>query len=953
MPVSLDHWQERMERHFEALSKSRAASRLPLFALEHGLSIAETEEIGAQLRSRLLGTARLAPHWLLWTIYAAERGYTYEGGEYWQSFEEATPGWESSDRYRISSWFSRFQRTYNGFTPYGPWASHFSIIAWPITHAVLPRYLQRQFAQTLYRLRFQLARLSSIEPATIGRLLATSVFDASTRFEQFLQQEELVGRMVLALLHQQDAGEGEEPLLPATLDRIVCDLESIRNARGWLRETGRVVSNRFRGLSKGSGAHSQDGMEGFATGGANEARPDIRPDLRLHYKGMGTWDLQIDIPSFKDIAALNPEVRQFLKDTRCVLNGSSARKPAGWLLFSRRQAVLRDWPDPELPLVDFEKTNGTVAHLLQTECRMEQGPHWLFRIGRDGIARGITGRIVRPGYEYIIVSTSQTIDLLEGMKSCAVNCPNINAIHFRVPEELPDAYEQWFKEKGFELARTIRVWPTGLPGRRWDGEGKSEWLTTERPCIGIVSDHRVETYQISLNGKESLMVNAGEPGSPTFLQLSELPPGRHLLTIRAQQSGVAIDRLSSHEGYLELRVREPEPWMPGSASHAGLIVSVDPHEAALNTFWENDCALSVFGPPSRRVTPYVVLQSAGEEELFNAQVCGPLELPITPVMWEKRFSDFLRREKCEWNFLEASSGMLVLDGGDLGRYVIRFEHDVRPLRWVIRQSGKGLSVRLVDETGQKDVEPECYFFEMEEPRAGRRLNSSEALKGQPVEPPGGLFVAETPEYLSSVIVSTGLTGGGLGGLGVHPRHGHISREPRAIVELLKDLHSWYSARVTGYLAGARRRQVANRLMLGVVGMMAGWDWSRAEEKLTSGGDVAYFMDRLHDLAFKKGGFASAVRLKAPKVIGGEDALSAWYYELSRRFAICFDEKLCRFVIDLASRPHLLPTLYPDSLQDLVRHAQSYENLVRGARLAVFSRMAAAQQQPTLFPEAIV
>jgi len=951
MSVSLDQWQERMERHFLALSKSRAASGLPLFALEHGLSVAETEEIGAQLRAQLVRRSRLAPHWLLWTIYAAEQGYTYEGGEYWQSFEEATPGWDNRDRYRISSWFSRFQRTYNGFKPHGPWASHFSIIAWPITHAVLPRYLQRQFAHTLYVLRFQLARLNSIEPAAIGRLLATNVFDASTRLEQFLQQEELVGRMVLALLHQQEVGEGEEPLLPATLDRIVCDLESIRNARGWLKETGRVVSKRFKGLSKGSRFHTPNGIQELETDFANQLRPDIRPDLRLHYKGEGAWDLQIDIPSFKDIAALNPEVRNFLKNTRCVLNGGSLRKPAGWLLSGRRQAVLREWPDPERPLINFEKPNGTVAHLLQTECRMEQGPHWLFRIGRDGIARGITSRIVRPGYEYIIASMSPSIELIEGMKSCAVNCPNIHAIRFNVPQELSNAHEHWIKEKGFELARTIRVWPTGFPGRRWDGEGKSEWLTTERPCIGIVSDHHVETYQISLDGKECLVVNAGEPGTPTFLQLSELQPGRHFLTIRAQQLNATSNRPPLHEGYLELRVREPEPWMPGSTSHSGLIVSVDPHDAALNTFWENDCALSVFGPPSRRVTPYVVLQSAGEEEIFHGQVCGPLELPITPAIWEKRFSDFLRREKCEWEFLEASLGKLILDGGDLGRYVVRFEHEVRPLRWVIRQSGGGLSIRLVDETGQEDVEPECYFFDMEKPRVGRRLNLSEAFEGRPVESPGGLFVAKAQDYRSSVIVSTGLTGGGLGGLGVHPKHGHISRQPQVIFELLKDVYCWYSAPVTGYLAGARRLQVANRLMFGVVGMMAGWDWSRTEEKLTSGGDVAFCMDRLHDLALKKGGFASAVRLKAPQLIGDQDALSSWYFELSKRFAICFDKELCRFAVDFASRPHLLLSLYPDSLPDLLQRAQSYQNLIRGARLAVFSRMTVAGRQPTLFPEA--
>lgn len=942
-----------MERHFEALARNRSNSGLPIFALEHGLNSAETEELAEHLRTRLTSGMRFDPHWLLWTVYAAERGYTYEGGEYWQSFEDATPGWESSDRYRVSVWFSRFQKTYNGFKPSGLWASHFSIIAWPITHAVLPRYLQLQFARTLYDLRFQLARLITIEPAAIGRLLATNVYHASTRFEQFLQQEELVGRIVLAFLHQQEAGEGEDPLLPATLDRIVSDLETIRNARGWIKETSRVVSDRFKGLSKGSGPRPEGGMPERGANSNNATRPDIRPDLWLHYKGEGVWDLQIDIPSFKGVAALDPAVRQFLKQTRCLLNGSSVRKPAGWLLSGRRQAVLREWPNPELPLVDFEEQNGTVAHLLESECRMGNRLYWIFRVGRDGIAREISGRIVRPGYEYIIVSRNSVGELLEGMRPCTINCPSVDAIHINVPREPPDHYAQWLKKKDFELARTIRVWPAGFPGRQWDGEGRSEWLTTERPCIGIVSDHRVETYQISLNGKESRVVKAGSPGTPTFLQLSELPPGRHLFTIRAPRPSAIADSLPPHEGCLELRVREPEPWIPGTASHAGLIVSVDPHDAPLNTFWENECVLSVFGPPSRHVTPHVALQTAGEEEIFNRQVCGPLELPITPAVWEKRFSDFLRREKCEWHYLDASSGLLILDGGDLGRYVMRFEHDVRPLRWVLRQSCEGISVRLVDETGQQDVEPQCYFFDMERPRAVRRLDFGKALKGMPVDSPGGLFVAKTPNHRSAVVVSTGLTGDGLEGLGVHPNHGHISSEPHAIVKLLKELHCWHTARVTGYLAGARRHQVMDTLMLGVVGIMAGWDWARMEAKLIHGADVVDCMDRLQSLVEKRSGFASAVRLKAPQTLGDRHAFSSWYFELSKSFRICSDETLCRFAIDLASRPHSLPSFYRESLPDLIRRAQSYRTLMRGARFAVLSSMTAPDRLPMLFPEASV
>lgn len=950
MTVPLDQWQERMEQHFRALADSRASSNLPLFALEHGLGNAEIEEVSTQLRARLASGTRLEPHWLLWTIYAAERGYTYEGDEYWQSFEQSTPGWESGDRYRVSKWFSRFQNSYNGFRPSGPWASHFSIIAWPITHAVLPRYLQRQFAQTLYVLRFHLARLNHTEPSAIGRMIACNVYDASTRFEQLLQQEELVGRIALGLLQQGETAEGKESLLPATLNRIIRDLESIRNARGWLNETSRVVSDRFKGLGKGSGPRQNSEM--FASGSVRETatQPNIRPDLRLHYKGQDNWDLQIDIPNFRDLAALNPEVRQFLKQTRCVLNGTPAKKPPGWLLSGRRQAVLKYWPDPQKPLVGFEKQNGTVTHLLESECRIGNGPFWLFRIGRDGIGREISGGIVRPGYKYIITSTGAIEQQLDGMKPCSINCPGINAFQIVVPATPSAEYASWLKTKGFELARTIRVWPAGFPGRQWDGEGRSEWLTTERPCFGIVPDHNVETYEITLDGNETLAVNAKRAGSPTFIQLSKLPPGRHVLTVRAHSMGTSDLSQPPHEGFLELRVREPAPWIPGTAAHTGLIVSGEPYGAALDTFWENEFNLSVFGPPSRQVTPHVILQDAGDETIFAREVCGPLQLPVTPTVWKKRFKEFLQRENCEWRYLEASSGTLVLDGDDLGSYVVRFEHEVQPLRWVLRRNGGGITIRLVDETSDAEAERQCYFFDMERPRSSRRLEAEAALKGIRVDAPGGLFIAKVGKNHDSIVVSPGLTGKGLKGLGVQPDHGHISESPQSILNLLKVLLYWRKARVAGNLASARRRQVTDALMHGIFGIMAGWNWARAEAKLSSLGDTSGQLDYLQSLLVHKRGFASAIRLNAPTVYGGRRALMTWYIDIAERYGISSDQALCRFVVELAVRPYAIPVLNLEDVTDLIRSARANQNLVRGARLAVLTREIDLEQTPTPISE---
>lgn len=948
--MSLDKWQKRMEQHFSTLAERRAAMGLPIFALEHSLTDTELDEIAEQLRVRLQAGIRLAPHWILWTMYAAEQGYTYEGGEYWQSFEDATPGWNSSDRYRVSAWFLKFQKIYNGVKPSGSWAGHFRIIAWPITHAILPRYLQNQFAKTLYELRFMLARLPSIEPAVIGRLIANNAHNVSTRFEQFLQQEELVGRIVLALLHR-DIREGEEPLLSATLERIVSDLERARHARDWLRETSNVVTGRFSGIGQGIGPRFRD--VGVKTNERldQESRPDVRPGLRLRYSGDERWTLVIDVPSFKEIAALSQDIREFLRRTRCWLNGAHGKQPAGWLLSGNRRAVLKVWPDPSRPLVRFEESNGTIDHLLESECRISAGPIWLFRIGSDGIACEIVSRLVRPGREYILTSCNPLEDLLAGMSPCAIDCEGAYAIRISIPQDVTTAYMDWFRARNIAIARTIRVWPAGLPGRQWDGEGRSEYLTTERPIFGIVHDHPVDSYQVTLDEGTPVTLDAGASGYPTFIQLPKLGVGAHQLRVRALRSAALekIGVLPAHEGYLELRVREPEPWIPGTTSHVGLAVTRSPHDATLDVFWENELELTVFGPKGRQVTPFVRLEDARGEEIYSAQVCPPMDLPILPPVWKRRFLEFLRRENAGSRYLEAFSGILMIEGQELGQFIIRFEHEALPVRWVLRQQGEGFSLRLVDETGQKDGDLKSFLLPMESPTKIESLEVDRACSGLDIRSPGGLYVAQNGTFNDAVVVSTGLSGSGLEGLGVQPIYGRIHDDPKAIEKQMRILRYWMSARLAGFLANARRRQVVDGMLTRLYGALAGQDWGREEDNFASANDPYHGFNRLQRLLDHRGGFPIVLRRDAATVAGGRKAVSEWYADLSARYGVCSDQSLCSLAIDIACRPQDVPHIYRESLHEKLQIIMKNPLLLRGARLVALRQALASGGTPELLP----
>jgi hypothetical protein len=925
----IGQWQERLERHFESLARLREDSGLPLFALEHGLTGEQVAEVSALLRARLAAGSRLSAYWLLWAIHAAESGYGYTGDEYWRSFEEQTPGWQFRDRYRVAQWFSKFRDTYHGVTPSGPWAGHFRIIAWPITHAILPRDLQRQFARVLYDLRFHLANIDTADPATIGRLLAANAHHVTTRFEKFLQQEELTGRIVLALFDETPS-EGEEPIYPPTLKRIIDDLERVRQAREWLKEARRVARDRFRGVaSRASGRPVQASR---STPGV-AASPSIRPSLFLRHVGSDEWSLGAEVPGFRGVAMLRPDIHAFLRRTRCRVNGASDPKPAGWLLSGPRKALLSSWPNPERPLIAFERTHAIVDDLLQAECRLTEGPTWLFRIAPDGTAREITGRIVRPGFDYIVLTTGALPDERDGVRACSVRCSGVKAFRISVPGEVSAEEMAWLDGHGLQVARTVRLWPAGLVARGWDGEGHTEWLTTESPCFGIVHDHPVDGYVVRLDHGEPQAIEAGAEGTPIFVRLPPLPRGTYSLEVKARRSKAIASVVKSPpaEGLVELRVRDPEPWRPGTVSHSGMVVGVDPYDADLEAFWSNSVRFSVLGPPSHRASFSVSLEAPDGTELLSERVDGPLDLPVRPESWQRQFGEFVQREKCAWRYIEASAGTLTINGGELGKYSRRFEREIAPVRWVLRRDNKRIVVRLVDESDREEGEQAAEYYSLERPLSAVALDPSNARSGVAVVAPGALFLARRDEYQDAIVVSTGRASGGLRGLGVSPSCEEIWAAAVPLARAIELFELWRRARLAGFLPDIRRGQIVEGILKAIYGRVGGPHWARAETEYLNDPTSARALETLKRGVFKHGGFAAVLRRDYEIVNKDAAEGAAWFGERAVRFGITTDRNLSEFALRLAGSPAGLPDIYGGELDGLVKQLVAESTLLRGAR----------------------
>lgn len=258
-------------------------------------------------------------------------------------------------------------------------------------------------AQALYALRYQLSARIDESPAAIGRYVAKSSSDSSSRFRNFLEQEEIAGRIILALVGGR-SDEVQHSIHPPTLERIVKDLEQIRNAREWLRDARRAVETaQMKGAAPSPGPGRPTGPQDSAVPSTKTPTVSISPHLMLRRTAENEWIVVLELPSFRDVADLTPDIDQFLRQRRCSVSGSAGTLPAGWLLAGQQRRVLSSWPASDQPLIRFDRPNATLEHLLQSEARLTTGPRWLFRIGTDGLAYEVLGRAVRAGTSHITI----------------------------------------------------------------------------------------------------------------------------------------------------------------------------------------------------------------------------------------------------------------------------------------------------------------------------------------------------------------------------------------------------------------------------------------------------------------------------------------------------------------------------------------------------------------------
>lgn len=838
--MDLDDCEEKLRQHFLQLSQERSTqhSKGSVFALEHGLSPQHVEELQAAIRAHVVKMRPSNRHRLAWVVYATESGYAYSGDEYWQSFEEETPVWAAwGDRNWLRSCFRHFARTYGGVTPSGPWAQHFSIISWPITHAILPKDLQRHLARTLYDIRYLIRQEHLDDPQALGHLIRSRSQATSSRFQQLAQETVLIGQISAALLLRGEQ-EAESRILPTTLDRIATDLEEEQRAAEWLRQAQATTTTQLRQRRLTPQGRSR-GQSLPAT--TEEARSEVaalalEPQLLLSPDDPA-WRTYVEIPDLSPLISRFPQLEETLRNSRCKVQGKVGGRPMarGQVLSGSRRVELESWPLHGDVLIQFEPSKPELDSLLKTDCLVGPGPLWLFDYQTDGFAREVKSKRVKPGASYVVVGSELTPSASQWLVPMPLKAAGVDAALLSVPSVISRDFELEADRLGLSVSTEIEVWPTGLAPASWDGTGRAEWRTTDTPRIGLRATAEIERVAIAVTGADTVtsVLPALSKGESCFVELPDMDVGTYQLSVMASRDGGSPLELGS----LEIVIREPQPWAAAADESSPLLVIPDPRAPTLEELWDGNATFHVYAPPSRTVECRLSLFESRAKSAFSETSLPSFTAPLEPSQWRRTITAHLSElPDAQSAFDRTSRCQLEFRADELGTFRLECERQSSPVRWVAQDGRRdGYRLRVVDDRGS-DLELDLQYFSFQTPEESQALDIATYVADPGARAAGGLYLAEWGDERQGIIVPDQVHS--LQDLVVDPEVRPGARSKRRARQLVRCIQTWQGAGLRGDLSAlTRRNSVVNALLAALVDVISNPGWMQAERAFTQHGDM--------------------------------------------------------------------------------------------------------------------
>ena len=432
-----------LDKRYRELRESRSG---PIFFVEHGLSEGEVADLVADVSHHLVTHPLESVWWnfncLPLLVAATEVGYRYRGSgtDFWPVLEARFGAKISTtDRQRIRDLFSNASEIYRGARPPAtPWAKAFHLIAWPITHALVPLEFHRPLALTLANLRVNVGELSDDDLHRAIRIAASS---SSARFSTLIEDAVVVAAVTRAVL-----GDNSAELCAETVERIAADLASdqaTRRAVAVARRIQRTVAERTAPLAS-----------------LGALLPSVMGSLHLRRRN-SVMTLEAVFPPIQ--TELQMGLRRALRRRRYAVRlwGVSAPVPSEQLLSCLPFTVKLTTAPPEdaelLPGLDQVDIDAKLRDLLAA-FKLDVAPPLLFVVSSDeALGRRVRGPSISGNRKYWLLS-----GLGEGPRGCAA-LGQVGPYDCHLLDPAEETARELLRDLGFQLRFGVSVGFAGRP----------------------------------------------------------------------------------------------------------------------------------------------------------------------------------------------------------------------------------------------------------------------------------------------------------------------------------------------------------------------------------------------------------------------------------------------------------------------------------------------------------
>ncbi len=532
--------QQRLTNNFNSIRENRDTKEHPIFAIEHKLEKDDLNRFFNFLFENC-NQKNMDEFWLLWVIFATERGYNFNGKDYWGNFENEIKRYRingdisllnNTIKSKIRKYFEKFQDEFNGSVKKiksKDLPSNKSIIYFPILHSIIPLNNQQKFFEQISR--FANNKIHDLEDVIefLNREKDES-HNISFLYSTLLSDNELL-RIILQAFFDRSFQDGSV-ISSVTLERIKNDLKNrkfkkidetlsklkIKSNTYSHRTTGNYTLSFIKSPSVNFELHKNDEIY----------IPKIRID-NFTKESIKLYDSQHNQSLFNKIDIF---------DLVFPFNDLEKQIKFDKFKISRVLSII-NWPNNFNDIIRLKKDDEEYTAISEQLFLFEPTHSFdqvLFEITDSPIYKDKKNLSIDTNKEYLFLTKKKIVDESNLFVKVNISIDSIYGYKISVPENINEEIKSNFEKVGLEMNFNTEIYSIGLCSLNQTSEegGDFHFFEDEEPLFLLKNNFSISQYTVEHIESSDAPLIVDNPENNLLLSFKNLTYGQNIIRIQSK-----------------------------------------------------------------------------------------------------------------------------------------------------------------------------------------------------------------------------------------------------------------------------------------------------------------------------------------------------------------------------------------------------------------------------------